>query len=195
MTPTWLYNNARIDGPHGLFREYFEVFNTPPYLLHRALQVQLIPPGILVSSSNVTVTLTIAMDTILANSIDHDPWVGVGDGTSFNGFRLLDQTNYGTESPCPFIEADTTGGRINTQRSGTAPLVASRSFSGEVKIHIRPIEQWGSCATEHDDGYTSIGIYQKPIDITKGLFFEFYRGDDAVEMYRIKYVVAEVYLD
>ena len=195
MTPTWLHTNAIINGPHGLFQEYFEVISAPQQPLHRALRVQLVPPGILAATSHVTITLTIAMDTILANSRDHDPIIGVGDGASFNGFRVLDRENYPTESPCPFFEGDSSRGRIDNQRSGTAPLVASRRYSGEVKIQIRPTEQWGSCTTEHDEGYTSVGIYQHSIDITKGLFFEFYRGDDVIEMYRIKYVVAEVNLD
>ena len=38
------------------------------------------------------------MDTVLADSYDHDPMFGVSDGTSFIGFVVIDRRNYATEA-------------------------------------------------------------------------------------------------
>ena len=74
------------------------------------------------------------------------------------------------------------------------PTVTSLCYSSEIKIQLRPAEQWGSCHTEHDGGYTNVGNYQRLLDPSKGLQLEIYRGD-ANEKYRIKYIAVNVDLD
>jgi len=74
---------------------------------------------------------------------------------------------------------------------GNGVLVASRRYSSKIKLQFRPTERWGSCHTEHDEGYTSIANYQHTLDLTTGLFFEFYRVE-AHEKYCIRYVLVEV---
>ena len=46
------------------------------------------------------------MDTILADSNDHDPVFGISDGTSFVGFNIMDQANYINHTPCLYNEGD-----------------------------------------------------------------------------------------
>ena len=74
------------------------------------------------------------------------------------------------------------------------PTVTSQSYSSEIKIQLRPAEQWGFCHTEHDGGYTNVGNYQRLLDPSKGLYLEMYRND-ASEKYCIKYIVVDVDLD
>ena len=54
-------------------------------ILHKL--AELIAPNILTATDSVVVvvvvTLTVAMDTVLADSGDHDPSFGIRDGTSF----------------------------------------------------------------------------------------------------------------
>ena len=141
--------------------------------------------------------MTIAMDTTLADSRDHDPIIGISDGKSisFVGFRIPDKGNYPNHSPCYAYEGDNVGGVIkNTKDNHAGPLVTSTLYSSEIKLQIRPTEQWGSCHAENDEGYTRIGNYQRKLDLTNGLYLEMYRGD-AAETYRIKYIVVDVNVD
>ena len=72
MTPKWIHDNAIIAGPHALFSQYFEI--PAGIVRQRVLVIPLVPPNILTSTDSVTVTVTVALDTALANSAaDHDP--------------------------------------------------------------------------------------------------------------------------
>jgi len=131
---------------------------------HQFLQLQLVPPNILTSTDSVTVTITIAVDNILASSQDHDPSFGISDGTSFVGFKTDDRAS----NPCYHYEG--TSGLTLTSRHAVDSNF-STLFQWD-KIQIRPTEKWGSCHTEHE-GYTNIANY---LDLTKGLYLEMYRG-------------------
>ena len=91
MTPQWIQNHSIITGPHSLHPQYLEIFPTVARPYQRVLQVQLVPPGILTTTDSVTVTITVAMDTALADSIEHSVIFGVSDGKSFVGFFTVDQ--------------------------------------------------------------------------------------------------------
>ena len=192
MAPKWIHSNAVITGPHALYPQYFAILPTTGVALQRALQTQLVAPNILKSTDSVTVTVTVAVDaTYASNSDDHDLIIGVNDGMSFIGFRACDKA----ASPCNHFEGDSNNTdvlqNINTVNG---PVVTSRRYSSELKIQIRPAEQWGSCHTEHDEGYTNIANYQRILDPSKGLYHEIYH-ENAYEQYHIKYIVVDVDLD
>ena len=193
MTPSWLSNHSTIIGRHSLNPQYLEILSATVGFQQR-LQVQLVPPKILTSTHCISVTTTIAMDTALADSRDHDPTFGISDGKYLVGFVTADKTNCYSTSPCFSREGDS--GSVFGYRTygSTGPLVTSRSYSSEIKLRIRPTEQWGSCHTEHDEGYINVGNYQRKIDLTNGLYLEMYRGD-AAEDYCIKYIVVDVNID
>ena len=146
------------------------------------------------ANSSVTVTMTIAMDTELADSTDHDLIFGISDNMSFVGFVMFDQDNYDSFSPCRRQEGEKIDGVLENHSASSAPLVNSRTFSSEMKLQFRPAEQWGSCHTEHDGGYTNIATYQNLLDPSNGLFLEMYHNE-ADEIYRIKYIETNVELD
>jgi len=194
MTPHWIHKHSTIIGPHALYPHYFEILpTTGPEDIH-ALQLQLVPPSILATTDSVTVTMTIAVDTTLADSAEHDVSFGIGDGTRFVGFHVVGKNNYHTLSPCYLAEGDNIDGILKNPRVVPAPLVASRRYSSEIKLQFRPAERWGSCHTEHDEGYTNIASFQRLLDVTKGMYLEVYRGS-AHEKYRIKYIKVEVDID
>lgn len=197
MTPRWLQRHSTITGNYTISPQYLElepttVLNQPK--LQQAIQVKLVPPGILKNTDSISVTVTIAMDTELANSGDHDPSFGISDGKIFTGFRAHDITNYGGTSPCRHIEGEIIAGLLQNMRHIEGPLVTSQSFPSEIELQFRPTEQWGSCHTEHNEGYVNIAHYQYKFDLTKGLYLQMYHEDD-VEKYRIKYIVADVHVD
>ena len=194
MTPQWISKHSTITGPHAVYHQYLEILpTTGPEDIH-ALQVQLISPDILETTNSITVAMTIAVDSALADSAEHDVSFGIGDGTKFVGFHLVGKNNYHALSPCYLAEGDNINGILKNVRTISAPLVASRRYSSEITLQFRPAERWGSCHTEHDEGYTNIASYQRLIDLTQGLYVEVYRGS-AHEKYRIKYIKVEVNID
>ena len=195
MTPKWLHKHAIITGNYTLYQQYLELDPTTVLRqpkLQQAIEVKLVPYGILKSTDDVAVTVTIAMDTKLANSKDHDPSFGISDGKYFIGFRAHDRTNYARLSPCRHIEGEIIDGLLQNIRQVKGPLVSSQTFSSEIKLRFRPTEQWGSCHTEQNEGYVNIANYQHKVDLTKGLHLQMYHEDN-VETYRIKYIVVEAH--
>ena len=193
MSPKWLNDNADFTGSHALTPQYLEILpSTTDW--QQALQVQLVEPNVLTSTACITVTMTIAMNTTLADEEDHDPSFGISDGNSFVGFFIADKINYHNRSPCRKMEGENINGTLQNRRRGLGPLVASRLYSSEVRLQIRPTEQWGSCHTEHDEGYTNIGNYERTPDFTNGLYLELYHQNKE-EDYQIKYIVVDVTLD
>ena len=190
MTPKWIHSNAVITGPHALNGQYYEVLPTTGALHQRALQIPLVAPNILTSTDSVTVTVTVAVDVSYASSNDHDPTIGISDGTSFIGVHAGDTTT----TPCLITQGDSSTTVLADINHINGPTVTSRRYSSEIKIQLRPAEQWGSCHTEHDGGYTNVDNYQRLLDLSKGLQFEVYRNH-ADEKYRIKYIVVDVDLD
>ena len=193
MTPDWLYKHSSITKPFTVYPKYLEI----PAGKGREciIQTELIAPNILTPTDSVAVTLTVAMDTVLADSNDHDPVFGISDGTSFVGFNIMDKSNYGDHTPCLYIEGDMVNMILSNQdRDITGTKVKSRRFSSETTIQIKPNDQWGSCHTEHDEGLVNIVRYKRKLDITKGLYLQMYRDDDP-EKYHIKYIVVNIHLD
>ena len=190
MTPKWIHNNAAIVGPHALYPQYLEVLGTTGGHYQRAIQVQLVAPNILTSTDTVTVTVTVAVDVSYASSNDHDPVIGISDGISFIGAQAKDRISI----PCHTVEGQSSTTILAITNHINGPTVASRRYSSEIKIQLKPAEQWGSCHTEHDEGYTNVGNYQHLLDPSRGLRLEIYRNN-ANEKYRIKYIVVDVDLD
>ena len=192
MTPKWIHDHAILTTPHSLYSQYIEFPSGVQF--ERMLRQQLVPPNVLSSTDSVAITITIAMDTQVANSADHDLQIGISDGASFVGFVAPDKDNYPSISPCVLREADISTGILQNGAGGSGPLVASRRYSGEIRIQIKPTEKWGSCHTEHDEGYTNIANYRRLLDLTKGLYLDMYR-QGPLEKYRIKYIVVDINLD
>ena len=91
MTPKCIHKNTIITGPHALYPQYFEILPTTGDNFPRTLRVQLVTPNTLTSTDSVTVTVTVALDKTLADSIDHYPVIGISDGVSFIGFIVYDK--------------------------------------------------------------------------------------------------------
>ena len=189
----YMYKHSIITKPFTVYPKYLEI---PAGKAHEhLLQAELIAPNILTATDSVAVTLTIAMDTVLAKSIDHDPVFGISDRTTFVGFMAWEPFDYKSVPPCFSVEGVNTNGLLESRRyDSNNPKVNSRDYSSEITIRIKPNDQWGSCHTEHDEGNVGIVNYQYKLDLTKGLYLKLYRHN-AAERYRIKYIETDVYLD
>ena len=134
--------------------------------------------------------MTVAVDVSYASSNDHDPAIGISDGISFNGARINDRTS----TPCKIVERESSTTILTNINSIGGPTVTSQCYSSEIKIQLKPAEQWGSCHTEHDGGYTNVGNYQHLLDPSRGLRLEIYHNN-VDEKYYMKYTVVDVDLD
>ena len=196
MTPKWLAKYATtIHGSYTYKPNYLEILAGTDF--QHVLQVQLVPPGILTNDDDskcVTVTMTIATDTVWADSNDHDPNFGISDGERFIGFNVPDNR---VTHPCYKIEGDNVN-NVFTNRvyDNSYPMLSnpSQGYSSEVKIQIKPCEKWGSCHTEHEGGFVFIANYQRNLDLTKGLYLDMYRSSNS-EIYRIEYITVNVDID
>ena len=189
-----MYKHSTITKPFTVHSKYLEI-PAGKITNERLIQAELIAPNTLKTTDDAIVTLTIAMDTVLADTSDHDPAFGISDGTSFIGFGTVDKGNYAHSSPCYKYEGDVTDTSLkNRIFDQSTPKVNSRHYSSEITIQITPNDRWGSCHTEHDEGHVNIINYQRTLDITKGLYLQMYR-DDINEKYYIKYIVANIHLD
>ena len=140
MTPKWIHSNAVITGPHALYPQYFEILPTTGDRYQRALQIPLVAPNILTFTDSVTVTVTVAVDVSYASrSVDHDPTIGVSDGTSFIGYIVNERAS----SPCGHIEGESNTSTLQNPNHIYGPTVTSRRYSSEIKIQIKPTEKWG----------------------------------------------------
>ena len=196
MTPKWLAKHVTIHGSYTYKPNYLEIFSGTDQ--QHVLHVQLVPPGFLTNDDSkcVTVTLTIVMDTVWADSRDHDPLCGIGDGERFIGFRVADKVNYATHHPCHSAEGDKVKDVLTNKvldSSGPKPNFP-QDYSSEVKIQTKPCEKWGSCHMEHDEGFVFIANYQHNLDLTKGMYLDIYRGS-AAEIYHIEYITVDVNMD
>ena len=115
---------------------------------------------------------------------------------SYVGFITLDVTNYPKYTPCNSVEADVGSSTLQNRSSGKdGPIIDySGQSSSEVKMQLRPSENWGSCHTEQNQGYVNIANYQHSLDPSNGLYLEFYR-DNANEHYSIKYIEVRLEFD
>ena len=194
MTPEWLYKHSNITKPFTVHSKYLEI-PAGKIAYEHLIQAELIAPNTLTTTDDVVVTLTIAMDTTLADSNDHDPIFGISDGTSFIGFQAVDKGNYHDHTPCFYNEGEATNTNlINRVLDITGLKVKSRHYSSEITIQIKPNDRWGSCHTEHDEGYVNIVNYQRKLDITKGLYLKMYRSD-INEKYFLKYIVTSIHFN
>ena len=116
--------------------------------------------------------------------------IGISDGSSFIGVYVPDRHF----NPCLIRDGDSSTAVLSGINGISGSAVTSKRYTSEVKIQLRPAEQWGSCHTEHDGGYNHAGSYQHLLDPNKGLHLEIYRGN-ASEKYRIKYIVVDINMD
>ena len=191
MSPKWIEKNAVITGPYTVTNDYYEITSTSGADNQRALRVQLVPPNILTATYDYTVTMLVALDTSIAVTNDHDPIFGISDMKNFMGFETNDVSNYPYNGPCISVQGVVGTSQLQDPKYGISPKVNSTHYSSEVTGRIKLSEQWGSCHTEHNEGYTVAVSYQNVLDPWGGLYFEFYRND-ANEHYRIKYIEVTV---
>ncbi len=118
-------------------------------------------------------------------SQDHDPRVGLSDGTNRQLFWLSDTGNYhvkgGTIACGVFVED---GFNENYKiTSGPTPAQFTLLFT--------PYHKYGACSTGQNGGYVNVVTFNSELDVSKGISLVVYRHQ-APEEYRFHYFLVEI---
>ena len=90
---------------------------------------------------------------------DHDPLIGLTDGTAVNEFLLRDPSDYVITPPCHISSGSYENIRVPTN---TPPY-------SKVTLTFQPYRKYGSCYTAQNGRYVNVGTFSTQLDITKGL--------------------------
>ena len=194
MTPLWLKAHASyIDSYHSISADQITFFKDS---LQNAmlLKVPLVAAGVLSDETPLTIEMTVANDVSIAQSSDSDPNYGVSDGTSFVGFRTLDEYNYGTRAPCFGVQASS--GAILTNQSSiqaNRPIVRNVSFPDKFvfTLKLSRDDALGWCFTAQGGGFTKSAHYTTQLKLNRGLTVEVYKKHKR-ETVGIKYMVVTI---
>ena len=139
------------------------------------LEVPINPPQL---TSVCSIRVTVGFEN--PGSQDHDPRIGLTDGTKVNQFRIRDAANYGSNPPCDLVNAV----EITNVLSGTSPM------PHQVTFLFSPVMRFGACYTAQDGGYVSAGRFDDQLILTNGLKLQVQR-DSANEEYIFFYFLVE----
>ena len=95
----------------------------------------------------------------------HNPSFGISDGKYSVLAYAPERHNY----PCRIREGNSNTAIFTHHDEINGPSVTSRRYSSEIKMQLKPAEQWSSCHSEQDGGYTNVGNYQHLLDPSRGL--------------------------
>ena len=133
---------------------------------------------------HATIRITVGLDDTRpsAPAVDHDPNIGISDGSGYNEFRIHDAANYGAYAPCLPVSATHDDKRV-TERTH-APAQATLIF--------KPLRKYGACYLPLDGGYMNTGIFNNQLDLDGGINITLRRHDSS-ERYRIYYFLVEIF--
>ena len=144
------------------------------------LRVPLAEPGEL--NPHAIIKVTVAFDPDAATSgIDHDPRIGITDGSYYNQFIILDSSSVTSSSPCV----------PNGYSSFENNRITELKVAGQATMTFDPFHRFGSCYTAQDGGYVNTAKFTYQMDITKGLDLVIHRGTYS-ETYNFYYVLVEI---
>ncbi len=133
---------------------------------------------------HATIRVTVGLDDTApsAPTIDHDPTIGITDGSSANEFFIRDTGDYPSATPCTPVSASSQDDNRVTERTHA---------SGQATLIFRPIHKFGSCFLPIDGGYINTGTFIAQLDPNRALSLRVRRNHPA-EQYRFHYFLVEV---
>ncbi len=133
---------------------------------------------------HATIRVTVGLDDAApsAPNSDHDPIIGLTDGSSVNEFTIVDVGNFHHYNPCGPLAASSQDDNRVTERTHA---------SGQATLIFRPIHKFGSCYLPIDGGYINTGTFSAQLDSSRALSLRVRRSDSG-EQYRFHYFLVEV---
>jgi len=192
MTPSWLEAHASYLNSFRTATAEKLTFNVASVDHGVLLKVPMIPPGVLRSSTPLTIEITVGNEVSIGKNSDSDISYGVSDGIRFLGFETCDRRNYNFKSPCYGVEGLSGSTLTSFRYSAFTPKPTDSFYPGQFVFTLKLDERWGSCYTAHDGGFVKIAGYNNRLMLTKGLTLEVYKEHgDRVAIKYIKVVIIQ----
>ena len=142
--------------------------------------VPLAGPGELDHNSVIKITFAFDPDDA-TDGIDHDPTVGITDGTNANRFYVRDSSTLSRDPPCEAIDATNHDNQISES-----------NVAGQVTLTFVPYHRYGTCYTAQDGGFTDVGKFDLQLDLSEEIYLVVNRNN-AGEVYRYYYFFIEIF--
>ena len=188
-TPSILRSNAEFTSSYSYSATglTFGTDSTSSNNYKRLFKLPLIPGAMLSRSADVTVVLTIGLQSSIRSS-DSDPKFLISDGERGIGFDLRDTLS----AQCRGMQGSM-GDTITGYSYFTGASARSTSYlSEEFTLTISPSQRWGSCYYGGDSGLISPISYSRYIYLDRGLWLEAYR-ESYIERYIINYIIVDIH--
>ena len=153
----------------------------------RLFKLPLIPATVLNHQADITVVMTVGLQSAIRNTEDSDPKFFLSDGDNGIRFDIRD----GINPRCEGIQASM-GDIMDNDKDFDSPSSESRILSEEFILTISPSQKWGSCFFAADSGLISPVSYTQGIYLDQGLWLEVYR-EGTYEEYVINYIIVEIH--
>ena len=179
MTPSWLEAHASYINSYRSSTAEQLTFNTSSVGQVSLLKVPIIPANVLETSTMLTVRIVVSNDVSFGTNGNCRIRYGLSDGISFVGFTTTAKKSYSRVAPCFGMEGSS-GGNLTGQRAYKFSSPRSKNFfypgqfffTFKLDVH----ESWGSCYTAQNGGYAKTALYNKRLDLNRGLTLEVYEA-------------------
>ena len=185
-TPSILRSNAEFTSSYS-YSATGLTFGTDSTSYKRLFKLPLIPGAMLSRGADVTVVVTVGLQSAIRNSYDSDPKFLISDGERGIGFDIRD----GTSAQCRGVQGlmgDTMTGYSYFSGTSGQSTIESEEFT----LTISPSQRWGSCYYAGDSGIISPISYSQYIYLDRGLWLEAYR-ESSSERYVINYIIVDIH--
>ena len=145
------------------------------------------------ADANLVIKMVIGTDIDIGQG-ESVPSFVISDGQFFVGVHIHDKNNYKTSTPCLLMEASSGNTFGSDHRLGSnlpKPAESYYIYPGRVETKLSLSDRWGTCFTSHDGGFSREMIFQRKLNLQKGLFLEIY-ADDRGEKVSIKYIEVSI---
>ena len=141
-----------------------------------------VPLGFIEPHATIRITVGLDDTSPSAPAVDHDPLIGISDGTNINEFWIRDVNNYASAAPCIPVSATHDDKRVTE----------SAHASAQATLIFKPLRRYGACSLPLDGGYMNTGIFSAQLDLSRGISLTLRRNDSG-EQYRIYYFLVEIF--
>ncbi len=141
-----------------------------------------VPLGFIDPHATIRVTHGLDDTAQSAPAEDHDPRIGISDGSTVKEILIDDVNNYENYAPCIPLAASHDDNRVSERTH--APAQATLIF--------RPLHKYGACYLPLDGGYLNTATFSGQLDTGRGLSLTVYRSDPK-EQYRFYSFIVEIY--
>ena len=142
-----------------------------------------VPLGFIEPHATIRVTVGLDDTRPSAPALDHDPTIGLSDGTNVNEFAVRDVNNYASLAPCaPIPEISHDDHRVDERIHAPAQAV----------MVFKPLRKYGACYLPLDGGYVNTATFSTQLDVGRSISLTVHR-DNGAEQYRFYYFLVEIF--